>query len=155
MENTVKNLLNRMSAKEILAVYNELNSCARGFEVGICGDTLCEACKEEDYTVFRSVDVGDQEILCVRSCEGMCVLVADVNGPWGVVYAPWAVISKEIISRDFPDYVDPICRKMQEALSDAGYRTHIVDHVHLKQETEFIMLAVFEAWVEATNALKL
>jgi len=40
-------------------------------------------------------------------------------------------------------------------LIDAGYRTHIVDHVHLKQETEFIMLAVFEAWVEATNALKL
>lgn len=148
MENTVKNLLTRMSEKEILDIYNKLNSEGNGFEVGTCGDTLHEACKEEDYTVFHSVGTGDREVLCAISCEGMCVLVADVNGPWGVVYAPEVVIALETLAPGFPEHTEQLAFKMQGLLYEAGYSVKIRSLYH-KQDDQYLEGAVNEAWDKA------
>lgn len=84
--NAVREALSLMTEKEISMLFSTINNKGRGFSVGSdeVADDLRAAAKEDEFTVFHSVGLGDCEILCAANEIGECFLIGNAHGAYGV-----------------------------------------------------------------------
>lgn len=80
----VRETLEQMTEQEINALYSAINGAGRGFAVGQDGQTLRDAAKEDEFTVWHSVGYGDNTTLLMSNDIGECFLLGDANGAWAV-----------------------------------------------------------------------